>query len=74
MEEQHKTQRKNRMELSIGTQDKMESMEMKEKDGRRKLMVWVENGHATWSMVASKMSVEGRHLRALKLTQDKTYC
>jgi len=47
---------------------------MKEKDGRRKLMVWIEKGHATWSMVSSKMSVEGHHLRALKLTQDKTYC
>jgi len=49
-------------------------MEMKENDGRRKLMVWVENGHATLSMVAFMMSVEGRHLRALKLTQDKIYC
>jgi len=35
-------------------------MEMKKNDGRRKLMVLVENGHTTWSIVASKMSVEGR--------------
>jgi len=34
----------------------------------------IEKGHATWSMVSSKMSVEGRRLRALKLTQDKIYC
>ena len=26
------------------------------------------------SVVSSKMSVEDRHMRALKLTQDKTYC
>jgi len=32
-----------------------------------------KSGHPTWSVVSSKMSVEGRHLRALKLTQDKTY-
>jgi len=38
---------------------------MKEKDGRRNLMVLIEKEHATWSMVSSKMSVEGRHLRAL---------
>ena len=38
---------------------------MKEKDGRRNFMVWIEKGHAICSMVSSKMSVEGRHVRAL---------
>jgi len=43
-------------------------MEMKENNGRRKLIVWIEKGHATWSMVSSKISVEGRHLRGLDVS------
>jgi len=34
----------------------MVEMEMKENDGRRKLMWWIERDHATWSVVSSKIS------------------
>ena len=49
------------------TQNKVVEMEMKEKDGRRKLMWWIENGSRHLECdFSSKISVDDRHLRSPK--------